>query len=236
MDAWAKSKEPNKAAKTRALLDRLIGMHGETKHTTASAALKPTQISYNTVLNACAFSALKTTIEEQREAIKIAVDTYKAMNSPASKRIGIVFRDEVTYGLMLKSIVNLMPKESPARTRMALQIFHECCANGLVGYLVWNEIRRAVPYDTLQEIIQTVNGLSSYRSKIKIDTLEVKGLPQKWTRNCKQGRRRRSDKQRQDDRNGKFNKDKKSQSSKRQQQPINTEFIVERSFATGKDM
>merc|ERR1711935_1242312 len=98
---------------------------------------------------------------------------------------GIVFRDEISYGLMLKSIANLMPrKEGTFRNRMALQIFRECSVNGLVGFLVWNEVRRAVPYKVLQEAYPRLF------NQRQISSMNVNELPNEWTRNCKRGRRR----------------------------------------------
>jgi len=236
MDTWAKSKEPNKALRTQKLLDRLIEMHEEAlenRDKRKADALLPTQIPYNTVLNACAFSALQTPQEEQREAMQIAVDTYKAMSSrkSSSRRKGnerIVSRDTVTYGLMLKSIANLMPKGT-VRSRMALQIFQECCDDGLVGFIVWNAMRRAVPSKLLQE---------AYGFKRQCGSLEVEDLPKKWTANCRDRGSNKQRQRKQDDRNmktkGKYNKEKSGD-------PSNTEqadkiFIIERSFETGKDM
>ena len=54
LDAWAKSKEPNKGVRTRELLDKMLALYESTKR----QDLRPTQVPYNTVLNACAFSAL----------------------------------------------------------------------------------------------------------------------------------------------------------------------------------
>lgn len=228
MDAWAKSKEPNKARQTRNLLDRLIEMRQEAlknRDKGMADALLPTQIPYNTVLNACAFSAMKTPREEKRDAIRIAVDTYKAMSSQKSSfgRNGKerpVSRDTVTYGLILKSIANLMPK-GEVRSRMALQIFQECCDDGLVGFMVWNEVRRAVPIKLLQE---------AYLFERQCGSLEVKDLPKVWTSNC----RERRSKNRNIRRKGKYDKDKSGGPSKRQ--PADTTFIIERSFATGQDV
>jgi hypothetical protein len=226
MDTWAKSKEPNKALRTRKLLDQLMEMRQEAlknRDKRRANVLLPSQIPYNTVLNACAFSAMKTPEEEKREAITIAVDTFKGMSSRESSFQGnanekAVARDAVTYGLMLKCIANLMPRGT-VRTRMALQIFQECCDDGLVGYLVWNEVRRAVPAKVLQEV---------YRFKRQCGSMEVEDLPREWNANC---RERRSNKHRkQNDRKRKT----KAEENEEKTQPKT--FIIERSFSTGKDM
>lgn len=230
MDAFAKSKQPNKASNTQKLLDRLIQMHDEALKSgdrRAAEALRPSQIPYNTVLNACAFSAMHTPPEEQKDAIQIAVDTYKSMSSrislPSFRRKGdgrIVSRDTVTYGLMLKCIANLMPR-GKIRSRMALQIFQESCDDGLVGFMVWNEIRRSVPGKLLQE---------TYGFRRQCGSLDVEDLPKEWRKNSKEKRFSKQRHQQQSDRH------RKTKSNPPETKPKNRTFIVEKSFATGKDM
>lgn len=160
LDAWAKSKEPYKGARTRKLLDQML----ETYERTKRSDLKPTQIPFNSVLNACAFSAMGTSMEEQREALEIAVSTFSGMKNYD------VHPDTVTYGNMLKCLANLMP-QGDVRSRMALQIFDKCREEGLVGMLVWNEVRRAVPSRDLEK---------AYRLKGPCGNLLLKDLPKSW--------------------------------------------------------
>ena len=124
LDAWAKSKEPHKGARTRDLLNQLVSLHQTTKRPN----LRPTQISYNSVLNACAFSAIGTSLEEQREALQIAVKTFSEM-----RRSRTTAPDTVSYGNMLKCLANLMP-QGDLRTKMALQIFAKCSEEGSCRY------------------------------------------------------------------------------------------------------
>lgn len=160
MDTWAKSKEPHKAARTRKMLDQLL----HTFKVTGKSNIKLSHIPFNTVLNACAFSSLGTSKEERREALQIAVSTYKEMQEEG------IDSDTVTYGNMIKCLGNLMPK-GDIRTRMALKVFERCCEEGLVGKLVWNEIRRVVPTSELDLTIQLKNSCSH---------LELRDLPRKW--------------------------------------------------------
>jgi len=230
MDALAKSKVPNKASQTRELLDRLTQMHNEALrdgNKRGADALRPTQVPYNTVLNACAFSALKTSEEERRDAIRIAVDIYKSMSSRTSlasfRRKGngsIVARDAITYGVMLKCIANLMPR-GKVRNQMGLQIFQECCDDGLVGYMAWNEVRRAIP----AKIVQEACGF-----KRQVGSLEHRDLPREWTKNCRE--KKGFNKQRQKEQSERHRKSKPKPAEK---EPAKA-FIIERSFATGKDM
>ena len=164
LDAWAKSKEPHKGARTRLLLDKLLDLY----ETTKKPSLRPTQISYNSVLNACAFSALGTSMEEQREALQIAVNTFSEMRKSDSPP------DTVTYGNMIKCLANLMP-QAEVRTKMALQIFEKCVEEGLVGVLVWNEVRRAVPSRELERKFRLKAGSCGH--------MQLKDLPRGWKRN-----------------------------------------------------
>jgi hypothetical protein len=202
LDAWAKSKEPNKSAQCRDLLDRLLQLYNTTK----DKALQPTPHTYNAVLNACAFSALGTSVDEQREALQIAVQTFSSMRKSETPP------DTVTYGNMLKCLANLMP-EGDVRTNMALQIFDKCISDGLVGGLVWNEVRRAVPAKQLAKV---------YNLSGPIGSIQVRELPKKWRQANKA--------------------DKNAPPTKRQAPPkveetnLPTRTIVETSVQSGKDL
>jgi len=230
LNTWAKSKEPNKASHARKLLSQQIEMYQEALkngNKSRADALKPTQIPYNAVMNACAFSAQNTTKEEKKEAIQIAVDTYKGMvsfDSPARRNgnKNVVSRDPVTYGLVLKAIANLMPRGN-VRNRMALQIFDECRENGLVGTLAWSEIRRAVPIKLVQEACQMRRPCGS---------LDAKDLPKAWRSNIREGQYKKYKRREQNSRREKT----KDKSKQPKPPPKPATFIVERSFATGKDL
>jgi hypothetical protein len=157
MDALSNSNEPHKGRRAREWLDRLKIVYGKTKRPN----LKPTHIEYNTVLNACAFSVHRTFQDEQREALKIAVGTFASMPREGVERY------TVSYGTMLKCFANLIPK-GDVRSRMALQVFQGCCDEGLVGSLVWNETRRAVPLQVSCQLLW------------ECGSLEVKDLPMEW--------------------------------------------------------
>jgi hypothetical protein len=204
LDAWAKSKEPNKGARSWELLEQLLELYKTTKRPN----LRPTQIPYNSVLNACAFSAMGTTMEEQREALQIAVNTFTLM------RKSEVPPDTVTYGNMLKCLANLMP-QGDVRNKMSLQIFEKCREAGLVGALVWNEVRRAVQSKLLDEQLRLGRPCGS---------MQVKDLPKSWRsqnrydKNAPQGR---------------------NQSRTRDELPATPEprtTMIESSFQSGKDM
>jgi PPR repeat family len=220
MDAISKSKEPHKGRRARAWLDRLHQMYDERQ----GPNLKPTTTAYNTVLNACAFSAQRTPREEQKEALKIAVKTFASM--PRER----IQRDTVTYGTMLKCFANLIPK-GDVRNRMALQVFQECCEEGMVGDLVWNEIRRSIPPQLLQEACQFQRECGS---------MEVHDLPVEWRVNNKGDKPKLQTKQRESrPKNGRSSTIRRRQTkdkAKATNPPKPKVFLVEKSFSSDKDM
>ena len=90
---------------------------------------RPNIICFNTVLNACAFSA-KADEAERRQALAVSVEIFNIM------RQGMyVSPDAVSYGNMLKCCANLMsPGEQ--RNTMASRLFESCSNEGLVGGMV----------------------------------------------------------------------------------------------------
>jgi pentatricopeptide repeat protein len=203
LDAWAKSKEPHKSAMCRDLLDKLLDMYGTSKR----QDLQPTPYTYNAVLNACAFSAMGTTMEEQREALEIAVRTFSSMRKSETEP------DTVTYGNMLKCLANLMP-DGEIRSSMALQIFDKCKSDGLVGALTWNEVRRAVPAKQIQKAY-SLKGLAS--------NVQVRDLPRSWKRS------NRFDK-------NAPQKKRKQTNEHATSQPTPTAMIIETSVQSGRDL
>ena len=215
LTALAKSKAPHKAARARAYLDRMIQMYTETKQT----SLAPTQVPFNAVLNAAAFSALGTPEQEQRQALKTAVETFSLM-----KRRGIS-PDTISYGNMLKVVANLIPR-GKIRTEMGLQLFQACCQDGLVGELVWNEARRALPGTVLNKVV------GGHRKPLA--AIQVRHLPRSWTQKVPQPRRLHTKPQ----------KNKESSSPKeedpaeaRRREPLRKfRNISEQSYQSGRDV
>jgi hypothetical protein len=233
MDTIAKSKEPRKAARVLSWLEVSQDMYEKNRR----PALRPTPVQFNTVLNACAFSALGTSSEERREALKIAVKTFSSMSmlSLSHSSRDAISRDTITYGNMLKCFANLMPP-GDVRNRMALQIFQECCDEGLVGFLVWNEVRRAVPVKLLQEACQL---------KGQCGSLDVRDLPRSWSENNKMEAQQVQKQQHARNRSSQSIKDGTKRMNERKEgkakqlnkaPPMKKVFLVEASFASDKDM
>lgn len=175
----------------------------------------PNIITCNTVLNACAFSAYRSEAERQ-EAFLIGLKTFNELRSPASstttstEQQTILQPDEVTYGNMIKICANLLTKENPKRTKTATQLFSDCAKRGLIGNLVWNEMKRAVSVDVFQEQVTY-----SFGDEIKIASTR-KDLPFSWRENVREDKDEKRKLEREQRRLSKQNKEQEEARKRRQ--------------------
>lgn len=154
LDGWAKSKLPQKAQNAQKFL-----------HTMPREVLRTNIVPYNTVLNACAFSA-EAPKSEQRQALQIAVQLYKRLHQDGES---LPQPDAITYGNMLKCIGYLVPPKM--KSEMAGPIFVTARQNGLVNEFVWKQAVHLVPGD--------LKAMSS--AKKPLTELQVRDLPREWT-------------------------------------------------------
>ena len=141
---------------------------------------RPNVIVYNTVLNACAFSA-RGSEEERRQALQIAVETFNQMRGGK-----YVSPDAVSYGNMLKCCANLMPP-GDQRTAMASRLFASCCDEGLVGGIALDEIRRSIPPRAFLPLLADCGYDKPIQQRRKAHSVELRELPREWTKNVKRG-------------------------------------------------
>ena len=105
--------------------------------------LKPNNIAYNTVINACAFNKNG----DKNDSLLVAVSTFNELrNSPYCEP------DAVTYGTLLKAFNYLVPK-GDRLTMMTTQLFHQCRKDGLFGDLFMNGMRKALSKDTFTSLM-----------------------------------------------------------------------------------
>ena len=176
LNAIAKSKTvTKKAEKCSTLLQIMINLH----ENDGSQFMKPNVICYNTVLNACAFSASPGTSEsERRQALAVAVRTFNLMRQSGDSNIV----DAVSYGNMLKACANLLPP-GDQRSAIASRLFASCCADGLVGGMCLDEIRRCMPPSLFLSLLADCGYDTLQRQQRKTYSVTLVELPQKWTRN-----------------------------------------------------
>jgi len=177
LNALAKSRTTiMKAEKCGAILKAMIDLHEDD----GSYDSKPNIVCYNTVLNACAFSA-RGNPEERRNALKTAVEIFNQMRGGK-----YVSPNAVSYGNMLKCCANLMPP-GDQRNGMASRLFGSCCQEGLVGGMCLDEIRRAIPPRAFLPLLADCGYDEPIRRRRKAFSIELRELPRKWTKNVSRG-------------------------------------------------
>ena len=177
LNCLAKSRSVrNKAEKCSSILKAMIDLHEED----GGIDTTPNIICYNTVLNACAFSA-HSGEEERRNALKVAVETFNDMRQGK-----YVLPDAVSYGNMLKCCANLMPP-GEQRNGMASRLFTSCCDAGLVGGMCLDEIRRCLPPRAFLPLLSDNGYDKPMRERRKAYSVQLHELPNKFTRNVKRG-------------------------------------------------
>lgn len=176
LNAIAKSKTvKKKAEKCSTLLQVMIDLHEKD----GSQFTKPNVICYNAVLNACAFSASPGTSEsDRRQALAVAVKIFNLMRQSGDSNIV----DAVSYGNMLKACANLLPP-GDQRSAIASRLFASCCADGLVGGMCLDEIRRCMPPSLFLSLLADCGYDTPQRQQRKTYSVTLVELPQNWTRN-----------------------------------------------------
>jgi len=146
---------------------------------------KPDTVSFNSVLNACAY---ETERGDGEGIMKIVVQVFELLNS--SPEYGRP--DQSTYVQVLASIAGHMDESDEKRTPMAEATFLQCASNGLVGPVVIPRLHAAVSRARFRQLMGPA-------SKGRGDRLEfdVSELPPQWTANAMgrhpgKGRRSRS--------------------------------------------
>ena len=171
LNAIAKSKQPGKALRAKKLLEYML------EESRGIKDVELTPVPFNAVINAAAFSAVGTCDEEKREALQVAVNTITLM-----RKLNVA-PDPISYGNALKALANLMPS-GKARYDMAMELFFNCCEEGLVEDLAWNEVQRCLPLNLICERLNLSPHVASLRD-----------LPKPWRRNTRSMTARRRRKQ-----------------------------------------
>ncbi len=178
LNVLAKSKQPDKAFQASQLLGTLLDLSERRQD------LEPSNIAFNTVLNACAFSA---SFDEQTrmQALQIAFTTFSRLRSSS----GACRPDDITYGNLIKAIANLLHDNRTKRQQLALAVMRQCMEDGLVGDMVWQELPRCVTKKALYQLLP-----KALQDK---DVVFLLDLPRTWRRNVKSkasaGKRKRKD-------------------------------------------
>lgn len=136
-------------------------------------SLRPNNVVYNSVMNACAFSV--GDLEEQSQALEIANSMLVGLRESKYGK-----PDQVTYGTYLKVVNNQMPP-SKARDQVVDTVFRKCAKDGMVGELVLRQLREMGMEDVYEKLV----GKSFWGD------FNLSELPTEWTCNVIEGKRMR---------------------------------------------
>mmetsp|Transcript_3386 Transcript_3386/g.7469 ORF Transcript_3386/g.7469 Transcript_3386/m.7469 type:complete len:686 (-) Transcript_3386:1196-3253(-) len=171
INAFARSKAFGKAQSAHDLFLHMKELHD----TSGKSTLRPNNVVYNSVLNACAFSV--GDIKEQAQAMEIASALLvELQKSPYGNK-----PDQVTYGTYMKVINNQMPV-SEARDKVVDTVFQKCAKDGMVGEMVLRQLREM----GMEEACESLVGKTMWGRAINISD-----LPRELTCNVIEGKRMR---------------------------------------------
>lgn len=212
------------AEKCLAILESMIELH----ENDGSYDTTPNVICFNTILNACAFSASGGE-DEKKHAMAVAVKTFKILRDDT-----YASPDAVSYGNMLKCCANLMPPGN-ARNSMASSIFSACCEEGMVGGMALDEIRRSIPSNDFLRLLAKCGYTRPLKQHSNAMSVDLRHLPRQWTANVKVGDMYSRQRGVAHHRHGKR---ERPQSQKKSNTPVIRKpgFLVEPSWASGKDL
>jgi hypothetical protein len=164
ISAWARSRKFGKATRARAILTRMIKMFesGEIK-------AHPNAHCYTAVINSCAHT--ENDAVEKREALRIAVETYKELCASGYDR-----PNQITFSTMITALRNLLPA-SEKRAAALKTIFSKCIEEGQVAELVLRRLQSAVSREEFKALIGE-NAVSHDGS------IDIEQVPYEWKRNA----------------------------------------------------
>lgn len=170
INAFARSQAFGKAQSAHDLFEHMKELYDSSGKST----LRPNNVVYNSVLNACAFSV--GDIKEQSQAMGIASALLiELQKSPYGKP------DQVTYGTYMKVINNQMPA-SETRDQVVDTVFQKCAKDGMVGEMVLRQLREL----GMEGSCETLIGRSIWGREIKSSD-----LPRELKCNVVEGKRMR---------------------------------------------
>jgi len=131
-------------------------------------------MSYNTLLNACAYSSFGDD-DEKKKALILALEIFEEMRNSR-----IVQPDSVTYCNLLRACSNLLSNEFSIskREKTAVLLFQECSKQGLVDESVLKELKRAVSKPVL---LRTMKGRNN-QVRFKDGKILFENIPKAWRR------------------------------------------------------
>jgi len=170
MNALARSKLPDKIAKSMRLLNQIIDRFQQASGGEKEAAVaKPTVDCYHAMVKVCA-SIRGASSEERSVALRTAIRTVKML-----KESDECSTNSETYRQLIEASGKLLSPGTSEQTQALKAVFTNCCRDGLVDDKVLKQFRKAAPTDLYEETVL-------FNSKTSSDANGMV-LPEGWTRN-----------------------------------------------------
>ena len=151
--------------------------------------VQPNSFTYNYIINCCAQEASQDETEK-KISFEIAIKAFQELrkmaaassdnNDGESCSTDVYHPDSFTYAFTLKACSNLLPPSS-FRTKVATQVFKECCKHGYCNDEVMKRLRWCVDTGDFHALVGTSTRY------VRIDD-----MPSSWSRCCIPNKRRRN--------------------------------------------
>lgn len=168
--AWGRSADHNKAQKALRLLQTMKALQQEATSNSRKQELKPTLVSYNAALDACA--RCQGDLHQQTDALKIAFAVIKAVQQDKTLEA-----NAVTYSTLLRACCFLL-QPGQERNKVASAVFEKAQKAGMADFRVLLQLKKTVDSTLLQELLKELphdrNGNFDFNS-----------APPGWSRNVR---------------------------------------------------
>eukprot|EP00537_Pseudo-nitzschia_pungens_P012674 CAMPEP_0172398754 /NCGR_PEP_ID=MMETSP1061-20121228/37784_1 /TAXON_ID=37318 /ORGANISM="Pseudo-nitzschia pungens, Strain cf. pungens" /LENGTH=599 /DNA_ID=CAMNT_0013131393 /DNA_START=126 /DNA_END=1925 /DNA_ORIENTATION=- len=164
VQCWARSRDPYKAKR---VLKLLMTMREEYK-TSKSEHARPTTLTYNTAIDACA--RCQGSPDQKTESLKIAFAILKTIEMDKE-----VEPDGATYSTLIRALNFLMPS-GEERNKVGRAVFEKAKKGGFVELLTLKNLRMVLDSESMREALEgnlERSGEFNYAS-----------LPNAWKRNA----------------------------------------------------
>jgi len=164
IQCWSRARDPQKAKR---VLKLLMEMRGEYKKT-RSDHLRPTTVTYNNAIDACA--RCQGSPDQNTESLKIAFAILKTIEMDEE-----INPDGVTYSTLIRALNFLLPT-GDERNKVAMAVFEKAKKAGLIELVTLKNIRLAVDADSFRTALE---------GKVdKNGDCDYSNLPYVWKKNC----------------------------------------------------
>jgi Pentatricopeptide repeat domain len=164
--AWGRSNDHDKAQRALKVLQDMKALQKEHKR----LDLKPTLVTYNAALDACA--RCQGDLTQQTDALKISFAILKAIQQDDALEA-----NSMTFSTLLRACSFLLAS-GPERNKVGTVLFEKATKAGMADYRVLLQLRKAVDSVTLQELLKPLH--QDGRGNFDFNT-----APPSWSRNVR---------------------------------------------------